>query len=151
MDELLKALESQCSKCSSGASKEPKSGAAGKQQAREEKPKPGEGQKEEPRESQKSQAQQPESQEERDADMEKKRGKVDNDRAEAASTPEAKAEALRRQLLDISRRWGVLPPKLREEALFSTGREAPPEYLEIISRYYRRLTSCTSSPRVADG
>lgn len=38
-----------------------------------------------------------------------------------------------------ARRWGVLPPKIAETMLFSTGKEAPPEYREIISRYYKKL------------
>lgn len=138
LDELLQELEKQCSKCSSsnagsgGGSKE-------KQRAAEEERK-GKEEKEEPRRPDKSEAELPENRDQRDSDRERNDGEVENDRAEDASAPEAKADALRRQLLEISRRWGILPPKLREEAMFSTGREAPREYLEIISRYYRRLS-----------
>lgn len=134
MEELLKRLEEQCAKCSSSSG-----GSSGqKQRAEEEEKEKQEAQQ--PRSPEKSQAQLPKDETQRDAQRERNDQQVDNDRAEDASTPEAKAEALRRQLLEISRRWGLLPPKLREEAMFSTGREAPREYLEIISRYYKRLS-----------
>lgn len=54
--------------------------------------------------------------------------------------PESRSGDLRDAILDASRRWGILPPKLREEALSSTGKEAPQEYMEILSRYYRKMS-----------
>lgn len=145
LDELLKELEAQCSKCSSSNSGSG-GGSKERQRAEEEGRKP-KAEKEEPRRPDKSEAQLPEDRDQRDSEKEKNDREVENDRAEDASAPEARAEALRRQLLEISRRWGILPPKLREEALFSTGREAPREYLEIISRYYRRLSEFYESSR----
>ncbi len=136
MEELLKQLEEQCSKCSSSSGGS--SNQREEQRAEEEKEEQQESA--EPRKPERSQAQLPKDEPQRDGERERNDRQVENDRAEDASTPEAKAEALRRQLLEISRRWGVLPPKLREEAMFSTGREAPREYLEIISRYYKRLS-----------
>jgi hypothetical protein len=34
--------------------------------------------------------------------------------------------------------------KIAETMLFSTGKEAPPEYREIISRYYKKLIEIQS-------
>ena len=134
MSRLLEELEKQCSKCSSSSSESQQKQQGQnpqKQQKKDEKPSP---QDQKPREQQKSQAKLQESEKER------KDGKAENDRTQDAKPPDSRAGTLREQLLDVSRRWGILPPKLRDEVLFSTGKEAPREYLEIISRYYKRMT-----------
>jgi len=134
MTKLLEELESQCSKCSnpSPSPRSEQTGAQPKQKKEDEEQQ--KSSEEKPREQTKSQAKQPQSEKER------KDGKAENARTQEAPTPEAKAAALRDQLMQASRRWGLLPPKLRDEMLFSTGKEAPREYLEIIARYYKRMT-----------
>lgn len=134
MQSLLEKLEKACKKSSGGeGSGQGQKSADQKQEREEESGKQGE--KEEPREAKKTEART----EPQDSDQETRQGQAENRRVGDEVPPEARA-SLRDQLLEMSRRWGLLPPKLREEMLFSTGREAPPEYLEIISRYYKRLT-----------
>ena len=77
---------------------------------------------------------------------EEKNGKVENDRVKDANPPDATAGSLHDQLLELQK-WGVLPPKLAEEMLFSSGKEAPAEYREIISKYYKRMTEVYSQQR----
>ena len=64
--------------------------------------------------------------------------KVENNRVQDVNPPDATVGALHDQLRE-RQRWGLLPPKLAEEMLFSGGKEAPAEYREIISRYYKRM------------
>jgi len=66
-------------------------------------------------------------------------GRVENDQVKDAKPPEAKAGTLK-EILEAAQRWGLLPPKLRDEVLFSSGKEAPREYLQIISKYYQRMS-----------
>jgi small-conductance mechanosensitive channel len=134
MTQLLETLEKECQKCSgsSSSSRQPKdSSQSGEKKG--EKPEGQKKEKEEPREGEKSKV------EKQESDAEKKDGKTENRRAEDQAMPESKAGALRSDLLEASKRWGLLPPKLREEMLLSTDKEFPREYLEIISRYYKRL------------
>jgi hypothetical protein len=135
MTKLLEDLEKECQKCSGGSpssAKKPNPKPSQKKQGG--KPEDQEkGKKEEPRQSEKSKVEQQE------CDKEKKDGKTDNRRAEDQAMPDSKSGAVRNELLEASRRWGLLPPKLREEMLLSTDKEFPREYLEIISRYYKRL------------
>jgi hypothetical protein len=70
---------------------------------------------------------------------EQRDGKVENDRVKDARPPEATVGSLQDQLRELQK-WGVLPPKMSEEMLNSSGKEAPAEYKEIISRYYKRMT-----------
>lgn len=128
MTSLLEKLESECSKCSAAPSpsQQKKSGGDPKEQEEQK--------KQQARQQQKSQAELQESEKER------RDGKVENDRTAREEPPEAEGGSLRARMLEASRRWGILPPKLREEVLFSTGKEAPREYLQIISRYYERMT-----------
>lgn len=55
-----------------------------------------------------------------------------------ANPPDAKVGSLQDQMKELQR-WGLLPQKLAEEMLFSSGKEAPAEYREIISKYYKRM------------
>ena len=133
MTSLLEKLESECSKCSSSpdpSAREKKSGGEPQNKKDDAQKK----KEEQAREQQKSQAELQESEKER------RDGKVENDRTAEDETPDAEAGTLRARMLEASRRWGILPPKLREEVLFSTGKEAPREYLQVISRYYKRMT-----------
>lgn len=46
-----------------------------------------------------------------------------------------------------AKRWGILPLKVAESMLSAGGKEVPPEYREIISRYYKRMTELQSKGR----
>lgn len=37
-------------------------------------------------------------------------------------------------------KWGLLPPKLKQEMLSTGGKEPPAEYENIVERYYKRLS-----------
>jgi len=73
-------------------------------------------------------------------------GKVDNDRKEDGPPPDSKSGKLAERI-EEARRWGILPAKVAEAMLFSAGKEAPAEYREIISRYYKKLTEIQSRGR----
>jgi hypothetical protein len=140
MEELIKSLSKGCSQCKSSGSSSSKQNQSQTSSNSEEKKSDRQKAEEERRrkareEKEKMQAQQmkPES------EKEKKDGKVENERVADRKPPEAKSGKLSDELRELAR-WGLLPPKLAEEMLLSTGKEAPPEYREIISRYYRRMT-----------
>ncbi|MBI4602433.1 MAG: hypothetical protein HY721_10790 [Planctomycetes bacterium] len=121
--------------------KQPQESQRQKQRAEDEK----QGEKEK-RENQKLQAKQQKPEQEKLSEKEKKGGKVDNDRVEDGEVPEAKTGTLS-DLAREAKRWGLLPPKVVEVMLFSTGKEAPPEYREIISRYYKRMMEMQTKGR----
>ncbi|HVR74275.1 MAG TPA: hypothetical protein VMT52_08085 [Planctomycetota bacterium] len=150
LEKLIKELDKSCSSCSSSSSSSDKKqqqssarkkqSASEKQKAEDEK----EGKKKDSRENQKLQAnqQKPEQKKDKDSDS----GKVENDRTEDGPPPDGKAGQLADQIRE-ARRWGILPPKIAEAMLFSSGKEAPHEYKEIISRYYKRLNEIQSRSR----
>ena len=133
MNKLLENLE-QCCRSSGGKSGNQQTSMDQKQQKADEEQKKKE--QEKLRQGQKLQAQQPKPQ----GEKERNDAKVDNDRKADETPPEAKAGSLRDVILEGARRWGLLPPKLRDEVLFSPGKEAPREYIEIISKYYQRMS-----------
>ncbi len=154
MEHLIKKLGQSCSKCSSSSSssskKQPISQKQGQSQ-KEESDKLGEKEKKksEKRQNQKQRVQneKPESTQEKEEQGKKEKGgKVENDRKEDGPAPESKSSKLADQINE-ARRWGVLPMKVAETMLFSSGKEAPPEYREIISRYYKKLTEVQSKGR----
>ena len=55
-------------------------------------------------------------------------------------TPEEVRAAALKERLGKLERWGVLPPRVTEEMLSTSGKEAPAEYRDIVSRYYKRMT-----------
>jgi hypothetical protein len=135
MDELIKALSKGCSQCNSSGSSGSKEQQASEspQKSQDEKQQSEEERRRKEREKMQAQQMKPES------EKEKKDGRAENERVADRKPPEAKSGKLTDQLRERAR-WGLLPPKLAEEMLLSTGKEAPPEYREIISRYYRRMT-----------
>ncbi|HLU47566.1 MAG TPA: hypothetical protein VK116_05760, partial [Planctomycetota bacterium] len=73
-------------------------------------------------------------------------GQVENDRTGNAN-PEKSGAAKAIEDLKRSKRWGMLPPKLREEMTSAAGRDAPREYREMIELYYKRLSEHYTRPR----
>lgn len=90
--------------------------------------------------------QQKEEQQRQEQEKEQKGGKVDNDRAKDGSNPNDPRGALAERIRE-AQRWGILPPKIAEAMLYSSGKEAPQEYREIIARYYKRLTEVQAKDR----
>jgi hypothetical protein len=134
LDKLIENL-GKCSSCSSssGQSSEKKSQQQGQQKSENE-------ERQASSKNQKMEAQQQKSEEKKSrTEKNEEKGKVANNRAEDAPPPDAKAGSLRDRISQ-ARRWGVLPSKIAESMLFSGGKEAPHEYREIISRYYKRMT-----------
>lgn len=70
---------------------------------------------------------------------EKNDQRVENNRTSESDPPKAGA-ARAIEELKRSKRWGMLPPKLREEMTSAAGKEAPREYRELIELYYKRLS-----------
>ena len=137
MNKLIEEIGKQCSECSSSsssssskkdqASQKQKESSSKKQKAEDEE----ESKKKSAEEKMQAQREKPESEKE-------SKGKVDNDRVQDDVPPDAKVGALREELRERAR-WGLLPPKLAEEMLLSTGKDLPPEYREFISKYYKRM------------
>lgn len=135
MNLLIKELGKGCKQCSSGGS----GGKAkpGGQKKNEQKGKQ-QGQKEQQSARQKQQKMQAQQQKPQSSEKEKKDGETENDRTDPAGAPDNRFGTIGDGLHKFER-WGVLPPKMVEEMLSSSGKEAPPEYREIISRYYKRI------------
>ena len=66
-------------------------------------------------------------------------GKVPNNDAGDGQNPEASAAELANRTRK-GKKWGVLPPKIREAIGSVNPKTAPSEYLEIIRSYYRRIS-----------
>ncbi len=49
--------------------------------------------------------------------------------------------------INEAKRWGILPLKVAESMLSAGGKDVPPEYREIISRYYKRMTEIQTKGR----
>jgi len=137
LEKLIVNLGKCSSSCSSSAGqasekKSPSEQKQGKQKAENE------DQQASGKEQKKMQAQQ-QKPEGKKSEKEENKGKVANNRTEDAPPPDAKAGSLKNRFLQ-ARRWGVLPSKIADSMLSSVGKEAPHEYREIISRYYKRMT-----------
>ena len=48
-------------------------------------------------------------------------------------------------------RWGLLPKRLVEQMRSADGKDYPPEYKEIISRYYERLSKLYEAQEASGG
>ena len=66
-------------------------------------------------------------------------GKVPNNDAGDGQNPEGSAAELANRTRK-GKKWGVLPPKIREAIGSVNPKTAPSEYLEIIRSYYRRIS-----------
>lgn len=66
-------------------------------------------------------------------------GKVPNNDAGDGQNPEDSAAELANRTRK-GKKWGVLPPKIREAIGSVNPKTAPSEYLEIIRSYYRRIS-----------
>ena len=142
LDKLIKELGKSCSQCSSSSSssssKSKKDQTSMSQKQKQNQRQRAEDEKAKARAEQKKMQAAQQKPEEK-SEKEQKNGKVENDRTEPGPPPESKVGTLFDQLREQAR-WGLLPPKLAEEVLFSSGKEAPTEYRQIIYRYYKRMS-----------
>jgi hypothetical protein len=73
-------------------------------------------------------------------------GKVENDRKMAGKLPPSAAGTLKDKAEQLER-WGVLPKKVVEQMMSGNRKGYPPEYEEIISKYYERLSKLYEETR----
>lgn len=71
--------------------------------------------------------------------VEKNRENLPNDKVAEGKAPKDSSEELEARKRKVGR-WGFLPPKVREEMLSTSGKEVPPEYREIVEKYYKRIS-----------
>jgi hypothetical protein len=136
MNLLIKELGKGCKQCAAGGSgsksKKPGGGQKKKGQGKKEQQK----QKQIARQKQKKM--QAKQQKPSPSENEKKDGETENNQTDRTDVPDNRYGKIGDGLHQFER-WGVLPPKMVEEMLSSSGKEGPPEYREIISRYYKRI------------
>ena len=135
MNLLIKELGKGCKQCASGGSGSPSKKPGGSQK------KKGQGKEQQKQKQiarQKQQKMQAKQQKPSPSEKEKKDGDTENNRTDRTDVPDNRYGEIGDGLHKFER-WGVLPPKMVEEMLSSSGKEAPPEYREIISRYYKRI------------
>jgi len=111
------------------------SGSSGAQQQQQQQ-QPGQPDAQQPRQNQKQQRadrmQQKKSQQEQNDQQNR-----NDQRREGVPPPEGNAKSLTDRV-GKARKWGILPPKFTE-ALFASDQDAPAEYREILSRFYKRM------------
>jgi hypothetical protein len=138
MDELIDKLNQECGKCQGSGS-----GSKSNSQSSQQKPQSEEERKRQEAEARKNQkdvrSPQQEQQKEQQQEEPDNPGKVDNTRVADDKNPDAKNPNLPENLRKGAR-WGFLPPKLREEMLSATGKEAPAEYRQMVEKYYKRMS-----------
>ena len=141
LDELIKGFSKPCGKCQSSGSKKTSKSPGGSSQDRQ-KGKQQSASSESPQEAEARKrqnqldAQRLEEQKAKDANG---TGKVPNNQVADDKPPDNRGGPLVQRFRKAAR-WGLLPPKLREEMLSTGGKEAPAEYQSIIERYYKRLS-----------
>ena len=139
LDQLIKKLSKTCAQCQKGGrgSNSPQP-SQGNSQSRKQKA-ADESQEEAERREQQNQRDQTRLEEEKNQQKEKDNpGKVPNKKVADDKSPDNKGGKLRPWFRGGSD-WGRLPPKMREELLSTRSKDAPPEYSNIVERYFRRL------------
>jgi hypothetical protein len=137
LDKLIENL-GKCSSCSSSGGQSYKKDSQPKDQP-EQQQAGSEQQQQKAGKDQQMQAQQQKSAQQKcEQEEAKKSGKVANNRTADGPPPDARDGSLKSGI-EQARRWGVLPSKIADSILSSAGKEAPLEYREIISRYFKRM------------
>lgn len=149
MNQLIEKIAEECSRCSggSGQSQQTSQNSPGQQKQGEDK-KPGQGAARKNQDQVKSSRQQQEAEQRRKEeqarnakgqDGKEQPGKVENKNAadgeKPDNTPGELADRARK-----GKKWGLLPPKIRDAIGSVNPKTAPSEYLEIIRSYYRRIS-----------
>lgn len=155
MNQLIEKIAEECDRCNkpgSGQPKDgqPKDGQAGKQDPAGQK-KPGEKSGEQPqgeeRENQKQVASSRQQQEKEQREQQRLQedreqdspGEVPNTQVSDGPAPNSEVGDLV-DVLRKGRKWGQLPPKVRDAIFSASAKPAPHEYRRIIDRYYRRIS-----------
>lgn len=135
---LIEEMAKGCQACKSAQSQSPQSGGGGQKPQQQTASGEKEKQTPEARENQKDLSGSPQQKEE-DGQKEDNRDALPNDQVADGENPES-ADSDLGEAARKTGAWGFLPPKVRDEMLSASGKEAPLEYREIIDRYYKRIS-----------
>lgn len=143
MNQLIEKLAEECSRCNSGSSGQSQQASQSSSQQKQGKDKkPGQGAARKNQDQVKSSRQQQEAQQAKNAngkDGKEQPGKVDNNKAADGQKPDNSSGELADRVRK-GKKWGLLPPKIRDAIGSVNPKTAPSEYLEIIRSYYRRIS-----------
>jgi len=152
MNQLIEKIAEECERCNKGGQGKPdpnqqkladKQNQNGQQKPGQEKP---QGQKRENQKQVSSSRQQQEKQQQekqrlqQDVQKEKKSGKVENTKVADGKLPKGEGGELVNQLYK-EKKWGQLPPKIRDAIFSASSKPAPHEYRRIIDSYYLKISS----------
>jgi len=146
MNQLIEQIAEECERCNKPGSGQPKDSQSAKKDPQGQ-PKPGEKPQGEERENQnqvtssrqqqeKEQREKQRLQEEREQDGP---GEVPNTQVADGPVPNSEVGELVDGLRK-GKKWGQLPPKVRDAIFSASSKPAPHEYRRIIDRYYRRIS-----------
>ncbi len=148
MNQLIEKLAEECSRCNSGSSGQSQQASQSSSQQKQGKDKkPGQGAARKNQDQVKSSRQQQEAQQQKEQqaknangkDGKEQPGKVDNNNAADGQKPDNSSGELADRVRK-GKKWGLLPPKIRDAIGSVNPKTAPSEYLEIIRSYYRRIS-----------
>ena len=151
MNQLIDKIAEECSRSSKGGGGQPNQGqkpSSGNQQQGQQAKSQKQGASRENQDQGKSSRQQQEAEQQakeeqarkaKGKDGQEQPGKVPNNDAGDGQKPENSAAELANRTRK-GKKWGVLPPKIREAIGSVNPKTAPSEYLEIIRSYYRRIS-----------
>ena len=151
MNQLIDKLAEECSRCNKAGGGKPSQGqqaSSGNQQQGQQAKNQKQGAARENQDQVKSSRQQQEAEQQakeeqarkgQGKDGQEKPGKVPNNDVADGEKPDNSAAELANRIRK-GKKWGVLPPKIREAIGSVNPKTAPSEYLEIIRSYYRRIS-----------
>ncbi|MEE3181026.1 MAG: hypothetical protein VX288_03885 [Planctomycetota bacterium] len=148
MNQLIEKIAEECSRCNSGGSGQSQQASQSSSQQKQGKDKkPGQGAPRKNQDQVKSSRQQQEAQQQKEQQAKKADGKdgkeqpgqVENNKAGDGQKPDNSSGELADRVRK-GKKWGLLPPKIRDAIGSVTPKTAPSEYLEIIRSYYRRIS-----------
>ena len=140
-------IAEECSRCSSGSGGQSQQASQNSSQQKQGKDKkPGQGSPRKNQDQVKSSRQQQEAQQQKEQqakangkDGQEQPGKVENTKAGDGQKPDNSSGELADRVRK-GKKWGLLPPKIRDAIGSVNPKTAPSEYLEIIRSYYRRIS-----------
>ena len=146
MNQLIEKIAEECSRCNSGGSGQSQQASQNPSQQKQGKDKkPGQGAPRKNQDQVKSSRQQQENEQQakqakaKGKDGQEQPGKVENNNAGDGQKPDNSSGELADRVRK-GKKWGLLPPKIRDAIGSVNPKTAPSEYLEIIRSYYRRIS-----------
>ena len=147
MNQLIEKIAEECSRCSNGSGGQSQQASQNSSQQKQGKDKkPGQGAPRKNQDQVKSSRQQQEAQQQKEQqakakgkDGQEQPGKVENTKAGDGQKPDNSSGELADRVRK-GKKWGLLPPKIRDAIGSVNPKTAPSEYLEIIRSYYRRIS-----------